>query len=269
MRKRGGFTLVELIIVVLLGSLVLLAALQVLVTNERTYSAQTATISAQQSTRMALEVLFDELREASARGGDVLAISSDSIRLRLMRKYGIVCATSFGNPPRLIVLNVGATDFAAGDSVFVFADNNPNRDSDDAWIAAQVTAVNAVSVCPQDLSTATELTFNGQQGLFLADSVGLGAPIRSHLTYTFGMTTYDGDPYLGRREGSNDMVPIAGPLRSGNGVEFEYRDSLGTVTTVPADVRQIVTTIRAGSGVLNSLGEEVSDSISSWIYTRN
>ncbi|HUF75760.1 MAG TPA: prepilin-type N-terminal cleavage/methylation domain-containing protein, partial [Longimicrobiales bacterium] len=68
-RDRRGFTLVELLVVVVLGSLVLMAALQVLITNQRTYAAQNAVITSQQSTRIALEVLVNELRELSPSGG--------------------------------------------------------------------------------------------------------------------------------------------------------------------------------------------------------
>lgn len=269
-RDRKGFTLVELIVVVVLGSLVLLAALQVLITNERTYSAQNAAISGQQSTRMALEILFNELREVSPSGGDIVAMSSDSIRVRLMRKFSYVCETDpLGLGLNLTVLNFPGRKFDNGDSVFVFADNDERDDDDDTWIQALVTAADTTDACPQDGARATLLTFAGQNALFLTDSVGLGAPVRSYGEYTFGMTALLGDPYLGRREGSGDMIPIAGPLKAATGLEFEYRDALGAVTGTPADVRQIVVTVRTGSGVINSLGQEVSDSITAWVYTRN
>ena len=60
-----------------------------------------------------------------------------------------------------------------------------------------------------------------------------------------------------------------GPLRSGTGLEFGYRDAMGATTNVPANVRQIVVTVRTGSGVLNSIGNEVADSLTTWVYTRN
>jgi len=276
-RDRRGFTMVELIVVTVLGSLVVMAALQVLITNQRTYSAQSAVISGQQSTRMAVEVLFAELREVSASGGDIIAMSSDSLRVRLMRKFSVVCETILTGQPRLLVLdslgslsiNAAANAFDVGDSVFIYADNNPNDNDDDVWIEARVTAVDLTVTCPQNGEGAMELRFNGQASLFNADSVGIGAPVRSYLQYTFGIATMLGDSYLGRRVGNGDMIPIAGPLRAGDGLEFEYRDALGTVTAVPADVRMIVVTIRTGSTVLNSLGEMVSDSITVWVYARN
>ncbi len=273
MRDRRGFTLIELIVVTVLGSLVVMSALTVLITNQRTYTAQSATISGQQSTRMALEVLFNELRETSPAGGDILAMSSSSIRLRLMRKFSVVCDTDFGGQPDLIVINAimgPSYRFEIGDSVFVFADNDENDDADDVWIAARIGAVDTTFSCPHDAGVnASELTFNGQNALFSADLVQLGAPVRSYVEFTFGLTMFRGDPYLGRQEGTGDMIPVAGPLRATTGLEFVYRDAQGAVTAVRTDVRQIEVKIRTGSGVLNSLGREVSDSITAWIYTRN
>lgn len=270
-RRTGGYTLVELIVVTVLGALVLGALLQVLVVNQRTYTAQAATISGQQTTRMALDVLFNELREVSPPGGDILAMESDSLRVRLMRKFGFVCWTSFVGTPQLLVVpyGIGVNTFAVGDSVFVFADNNEDIASDDVWIAANITDLSNGAACPQDGATAQRLGFSGQGGLFTADSVGIGAPVRSYREYTFGTTTLLGDTYLARREGTGDMVPVTGPIRARNGIEFAYRDSLGHVTSDRDEVRQIEVIVRTGSEVLNSLGEMVSDSIHTSIYTRN
>jgi hypothetical protein len=81
--------------------------------------------------------------------------------------------------------------------------------------------------------------------------------------------TYGGDPYFGRTDSDGATVPMVGPLKSTNGIGFLYLDSLGAVTATAANVRQIQVTIRTGSGVVNSLGETVSDSITATIYTRN
>lgn len=273
--RRGGFTLVELIVVTVLGSIVVGAALQVLITNRRAYTAQSAAISGQQSTRMAIEVLFAELREISPSGGDILAMSSDSVRVRLMRKFSVVCETDFGIPPTLTVrdtvvglpLQGGANAFATSDSVFIWADNDPDIDTDDVWFSADISGVDGTATCP-DGAGATELTFNGLQALFLADSVGTGAPVRSYETYTFGTTTMNGDVYLGRRRRGGDMIPVTGPLQPSNGLEFVYRDSLGAVTGTATQVSQIEVLVRTGSTVLGPLGKMVQDSVRVWIYTR-
>lgn len=282
-RRTGGFTLVEILVVTVLGALVVGAALQVLITNRRAYTAQSATISGQQSTRMAVEVLFAELREVSPSGGDILTMSSGSLRVRLMRKFSVVCETDFGLMPTLTVrdsiiptapvtsdtlmLMGGANAFAAGDSVFVWADNDPDTENDDVWFSARVSAIDGSVTCP-DGRGATELAFGGLQSLFLNDSVGIGAPVRSYQEYTFGTTTMNGDVYLGRQTGTGDMIPVTGPLEAGAGLEFIYRDSLGTVTSTPADVSQIQVIIRTGSEVLGPLGSMVQDSVNVWIHTR-
>ena len=271
-RDRKGFTLIELIVVTVLSSLVVGAVLGTLTANQRTYTALNATIAGQQTTRMTVEVLFAELREISAAGGDILAMTSDSLRVRLMRKFSVVCETNWTGQPQLTVirLGIGSNAFATGDSVFVYADNDESDENDDAWISARITAVDTSGVtCPQTGGPGDRLRFNGQTALFSADSVGLGAPVRSYKRYTFATSTLLGDTYFSRREGSGDMVPISGPLRVSGGLQFVYRDALGAVTAVDTLVRQIEVTIHTGSNVLNSLGGTVSDSITAWIYTRN
>jgi prepilin-type N-terminal cleavage/methylation domain-containing protein len=73
-RQRAGFTLIELLIVAVLGSVVLMAAMGILITNQRVYTVNTATVNGQQSTRMAVDILSNELREISASGGGTFSL---------------------------------------------------------------------------------------------------------------------------------------------------------------------------------------------------
>lgn len=263
---RRGFTLVELIVVTVLGALVLLASLQILITNQRTYTAQTAQIQGQQATRAAIDVLFTELREISAQGGDLLSMNASSLSIRVMRKLGVACLVTSASPPVIRALQLGNW-FAAEDSVFVFADNNTSLSSDDKWISAKITAIDTTVKC--GTSNAQNLSFGGQAAKFTADSVRTGAPIRSFVRYRYGLITYDGEPYLGRTDAGGTAVPLVGPLKATNGIAFAYLDSLGAVTSTANRVRQIRVTIRTASGVVNSVGETVSDSVTAVIYTRN
>ncbi len=266
-RARAGFTMVELIIVTVLGALVVGAAFQILIANQRTYTAQNAKIQGQQSTRAAMDILSSELREISAQGGDIIAMGADSIEVRVMRKYGVACAVDTTSTPKLKAFKVGDW-FEADDSVLVFADNKLSSSADDTWIQAKVTSVDTTQNCGG--TPAQELTFSGQSSIFSADSVRTGAGVRSFTYFVYGLYSYGGEPYLARKvPGSSSVVPMVGPLKPTNGIQFTYLDSLGAVTATPASVRLIEVTLRTDSGIQNSQGRAVSDSITARIYTRN
>lgn len=271
-RDRSGFTLIELIIVATLGVVVLGSVMGVLMTNQRTYTTQTAVVQGQQNSRMAFEMLFNELREASPGGGDIVSMSSTHITLRLMRKFGVVCETDLGPlalTPSVTVLDHSGDDFAAADSVVLFAENREATPSDDTWLIMAVDAV-ADTSCLSLPAKKVDFSSSLLTTLFAADTVRVGAPMRSFQHYTFGRVWWNGQLYLGRREGpSGIMWPLAGPLRDTGGLQFIYRDSLGAVTSTPANVRQIEIRIRTGGEVMNAVGDMVTDSIDAWIYTRN
>ena len=318
-QRRAGFTLIELIVVTVLGSLVVASALQILIINQRTYTAQSARIQGQQANRAALDILTNELREISGAGGDIVTMTSDSVGIRSMRKFGLTCSVQESvdqakdleldqakdleldqakdreldqakdreldqakdreldqakdreldvtSPPLLTVIKVGDW-YEVGDSVLIFADNVTDIASDDVWISGRVTAVDTTKTCAS--ADAQELTFGSQSSVFAADSVRNGAPVRGYTYYTYGTFTFMGETYLGRADTTGTMVPVVGPLKASNGLQFVYLDSLAAVTNKAANVRLIQVTLRSGgSGVLNSVGNEVSDSVTSTIYMRN
>jgi prepilin-type N-terminal cleavage/methylation domain-containing protein len=266
-QDRRGFTLVELVVVTVLGALVVAASLQILITNQRTYTAQTAQIQGQQNTRAALDILTAEIREISPEGGDILAMSQTRMTVRVMRKMGVSCLITSDDPPVVRAIVVGEA-FQPKDSVFIFADNNESTAADDTWISAQVTEVSTEVTC--GTNKAHELKFEGQSAVFKADSIRVGGPVRSYLRYTYGLFKLgDGQYYLARQQPGRDAVPVVGPLKAENGLEFVYMDDEENKTADPAEVRQIAIRIRTHSPVVNSVGEQVSDSISAWVFTRN
>lgn len=265
--RRAGFTLIEMLVVTVLGAIVVGSALQILITNQRTYTAQAAKIESQRSSRAALDVLTNELREVSSRDGDILDMDTDSIQIRSMRAFGVTCSVSSASPPVLTVIKVGNW-FSAGDSVTVFADNQTETAADDNWFKARITSVDTTATCNGFQSQ--RLSFSGQAALFTADSVRQGASVRGFATYTYGSFLFRSEVYLGRGDSSGVMVPIIGPLRDSGGLEFAYLDSLGAATTTATNVRLIQVTLRTGGdGIANTVGQEVADSVTATIYTRN
>ena len=266
MKNRAGFTLVELLIVSVLGALLVAAAYQVLLVNQRTYTAQNAQIQAQQTVRAGLDVLFGELRELSRTGSDVRAFGPDSLKVRAGRNFGLVCVADV-TTGALDVRRVGSW-FEVGDSVVVYAENNVNSVADDNWIYGRVTARDTTISCggrPAQRITVPEVV----TAATVADTVRVGGNVRSFTYYTYGLYTIDSEPYLGRKDASGTAVPLVGPLRSANGLAFRYLDSLGAVTTTAADISQVEVTLRTMSRVLGPQGRPVADSVTTRIYVRN
>ncbi|NJD18215.1 MAG: prepilin-type N-terminal cleavage/methylation domain-containing protein [Gemmatimonadetes bacterium] len=263
--RRAGFTLVELIVVTVLGALLIGATLQVMVTNQRTFTAQNAQIQGQQSVRAAMEILTQELREISPEGLDIYQMSSTRLRIRASRGFGLICHDTTRGTPTFRVLKVGNW-IGAADSVVVFADNTGEVQNDDSWITTTVTARDTTRTCGG--SPAQRLTF-GNASAFTTDSVSSGAEVRTftHLVYRLFLYT-DGQWYLGRRTNPGTYVPLVGPIAAG-GLLFRYLDEDGNETSTAADVAQIEITVRTESDVIDSTGEPVRDSVTVRVYTRN
>ena len=265
-RTRWGFTLVELLVVVVLGTIVVLVASTVLVTNTRIHTVSNAQIQGRQIMRAGVDVLFGELREISVDGEDLGVMGTDRLEIRSQRAFGLVCDTDYSSSPEtLTVVRVGNW-FEAGDSIFVFADNDPERTSDDAWLARTIQSVDLTATCggrEAQVLSVPDLASTG-------DTVRVGAPVRAFDRFTYGSFVIDGETYLGREaRGSSSPDPLVGPILPSGGVVFRYLDAGEQVTTVPTEVSQIEVTLRFQSEARRLGGDRVSDSIVTRIYPRN
>lgn len=273
MSDRRGFTLVELMVVAIVGSLVVLAAYQVLITNQRTYTAQSAQVQSQQQARAAMDILFNELREVSSAGGDIVDAGPIFIEVRTMRSVGVVCDTYtglFALTPQLLVRRVGDW-FEPGDSVFIFADNDEYMTSDDTWIRGRTGTVDTTRTCAGG-HPAQLITFPAQALNFVADTVRDGAPIRNYTRYRYSLASYDGETYLGRAEAGGNWEPMVGPLTGlggAPGIFFRYYDAAGNETAVLADIVRVDVIVRAQSFARDADGDLVGDSIKTSVYMRN
>ncbi len=268
---QRGFTLVELLVTVVLGSLLILATYQVLATNTRIYAVNNAQVQGQQTLRAGADVLFGELREISSRGGDLIEMGMHSLTIRAQRAFGLVCAVDYSAAPaEITALRVGPV-FRAGDSVFVFQDNNPARASDDEWSGGVVTAVDSTTTCAGSPAQTLSVPFVGATAAASPpDSVRVGAPVRGFDVFAYGQYEVDGEYYLGRRSGGGSGPDLlVGPLLPSGGLDFRYLDSMGRVTTVDTLVAQIELTLLFQSAVQNFQNMMVSDSITVRVYLRN
>ena len=139
-------------------------------------------------------------------------------------------------------------------------------------LLAQVTTNDTTQVCGGD--PAQQLTFAGQTTAFLADTVRMGAPVRSFVHYTYGRFDMSGDSYIARRVAGGDIEPLVGPVPASFAagvptVEFVYMDGTGAITTVPADVQQIEVRVRVRSDARDAQGDMIADSLMTRVYLRN
>lgn len=268
---RRGFTLVELLMVLVLGTILVLATFQTLASNTRVYAVNSSRAMGQQSLRAGAAILSGELREISPGEGDLLQIEDDAVQVRAQRSFGLVCNVDYSsNPAKVTSFRVGPT-FEAGDSVFIFHDNDPERHTDDEWLGGVVTAVEETVACGGNLAQVLTVPFVSASALAAnPDSVRLGAPVRGFEVFTLGLYEIEGEPYLGRLERNGaDPDPLVGPLLPSDGVSFRYLDDRGQETNVETNVTQIEVMLRYQSEMRNFQSELVSDSLLIRIFPRN
>jgi len=277
--RARGFTLAELLVALVLGTLVLGAAGQVFIATARFLRLQASALEVREGLRAAQQVLTAELRELDPADGDLVALGPDSISLRAVRGIEFICAAPDAVTGRIAVrrrLSASYRDMdPARDRAVVFRDGDPSTDADDAWIDLGIASAGGAATC-SDGGAATEVRLAGP--VTELDSVGLGAPVR---WYERAVYRLYGDEtglwWLGVRSWSGGswapLSPIAGPLRHPSGLEFRYFDASGAATTDPARVVTIGLAVRGvGSALLQGAGgrqEHWSDSLITVVFPRN
>lgn len=276
-RSTAGFTLVELLVVVVVGALILGATFQVLAVQERSYRHQGAAMATQQNIRAALDVLESELREISASGNDLTMIQPDSLTFRAYRAAGFICNLDAPGQ-RIVVVQQGTQPFVADgkQQLLYFVENTRTTGTDDDW---RITRIQNVDTGPCDASwggpavqgtrlVVPDFTFPAATG---GPPVYLGAPVRSFEVYTYGLYTINGEPVLARRRAGESLVPVVGPLApSSNTPVFRYFDANGNETTNPAAVVRIGIVVRGrtqGTGVPGQT--HYTDSLTTQLFLRN
>jgi hypothetical protein len=270
---------------VLLG-IVSAAVYRVLVNNQRIYQAQTQRVDLQQNIRAAATILPAELRELDAFDGDIYAMGPDSIRIRAMRQFGIMCTVPVLNGgavtgKTLVLRNemlFSMRPFAVGDSVMVFNEGNDGTRNDDGWAVGRVTAAPAAVNCPDVPPRAgTQLSVDfaafAAPIVNAANAIPVGAPVHGFETVTYKLyQAADGLWYLGLRNNSG-LQPLVGPLNGNTGLRFNYFDGVGNATAVPTSVAQVEIIVRGRTAqqVMQTSGGLITpvDSVITRVALRN
>lgn len=252
---RGGYTIVELLIGLVMAGILTLGVLQVFISTQRFNDALAQRVDVQQNLRTGMAVLSSEIRGLNAVDGDLKAMSATSLTIRGQRLLGIVCAAPvMGAALTARIFTVrrpiysGVRDFAALDSIFVWNEGDSGNRADDGWIRGRVTAVlnqNCTDGTPGQRVTA-DFAAVAAPMVNVVGGVPLGAPVLGFFTYTYGVGQTAGRWYINLTD-STGTNPIVGPLTGNTGVTFSYFNAAGAVTAVPAQVAQIGITLREQS----------------------
>lgn len=268
---RAGFTLVELLVVMVVGALLMGAAYEALIVQNRSYRATGAMIQGQDALRIALGVLETELRETASIGGldiggsDILLATPDSVKIRAPRKLGFVCSVSPSE--KSMIVWVEGEFFEASDGLLIYVDNDITTYTDDRWDDALVQSVSGNTT-----TCLTSPTGSADQKIVMVAhplvGVSPGAPLRAYEELTYGLFDFGGGDWgLGRRnsDGTLDLL-VDGLAGSGQGLTFEYFDVNGNSTLLPTDIQYMEISVQTdphqGSGTSPM-------TLTSTIYLRN
>lgn len=265
--RRGGFTLIELVMVAVLAVLVLGGMMNVLVRQQRFYRGTADLLEARSQTRQAAGILPSELRSISPVGGDIVAMTDSSLEFRATVGSSVLCTISGGevvvpptNPARGNIASTWGAEPAVGDTVLIFNDGPTTSVSDDQWVPYEIgpSITTVTGACPASTgltqaadASKTSLKFAVVGGL--GPTIVAGSPMRFIRRARYSLyAASNGQWYLGYCSpscGVDGPSPIAGPFvphsDAAPGLSFTYLDDNGVVTATPSDVAQVSILVRA------------------------
>ena len=292
MRKRFGWTTIELMIVVTIGSVLSAGVLTVLRRQQRFFATATGLIEQRVSLRDATAILPSELRMLAP--GDVIAFSDTSLDVRVTIGTSVVCDTLAGSVA-LVAPGAGTdpqlTTFATtpqpGDLALLYDTGSATSEQDDGWVPFEIAGLapnaSACAVTPfvdrSNLTIPLQLRFAGG---VLPPTVSPGTFVRilRRVRYRF-YRAGTGDWYLGYAEWSGSafgvVQPVSGPFaaysRGAGGLTLRYLDASGAQVVAGDDPRLIarvgITVRGATREALSSPRVRLVDSQSITVHLRN
>jgi type II secretory pathway pseudopilin PulG len=279
MRRRNvvrGATLLELVLALVLSSVVVAGAYQVLMTTRRFLRAQAAHAEVHQSLRAAAQVLSAELRELDPQGGDIVAMAADSISIRAMRGLAVTCAPPMPGSGAVVTRDRLTFGYRAvdpeRDRVLILTGGGSR--GQEAWRDLEIATVSPAQC--DDGGAGTRLALVDGEGV--ADAVVAGSPVRTYERVVYRLYADEsGTSWLGVRGMSRGawaaISPVAGPLERRLGLALTYQDSLGLGTADPTRVAAVLLTLRAVSSAVLQAGRgraaPYADSLSTLVAPRN
>lgn len=257
-RARRGFTLVEVLIVMVLLGVVVGGLVRVLAGQQRFYRSASDLMDSRSQVRQAIFILPAELRGASISGGDILAANETMIDFRSTIMSSVVCAATANTitmPPMVLTSGQTLTAMrfspAVNDIFAIYNDGPTTRANDDSWSYHNITNFAPVpGACPVGVPAAGLNSYvraaDVGQTAYIATinpgvpaTIAVGAPVRVLRRMIYSLyAASDGQWYLGVQEctpGCSAPQPVSGPYRPfegqgrSNGLSFAFFDENNAV----------------------------------------
>ena len=274
--NRRGFTLVELLVVMMLLLVIVGATYQSITATQRTTGALVHRMGVQQTTRAAAYYLTHVLRELDAGENDITVFDPTVLEIRSMRWAGVLCSVPAVNGSVITIRNdllFGLRNpDAALDSILLYFEGNPADRNDDAWLAGAVVAT-VPRNCDDGAGPGLGLTIVMVGGGPPPPGVTAASPIRGFQQEEFSLYVDGTDRWLGQRAASRLGIwtavrPLVGPLTT-DGLAFQYFTATGGVPIASTEIASIGLTVRGRSVAPLSRTGYLLDSIITRITLRN
>jgi prepilin-type N-terminal cleavage/methylation domain-containing protein len=235
MKTQRGFTLIEMLVVLVLLVLIGAALTRLLVNSMRVSSGQLVQADLQSNVRTGGLILPLELREIGYDSSivapftvtsDLELIHVDYVQFRAGRGFSSTCGTPTTTEWRMRKPAYGMRAPALTDGFMLYVENDPNQGADDQWIPLVVTAITD-GLCGTDsayILTTAAPDYHGVPMVMTQQFVG--GPIRYYERMRFGsFVDADGLTYVGARSvsaGEATYRAVAGPVAGVAGLRFRY-----------------------------------------------
>ncbi len=242
---RGGFTLIEMLIGLVLLSLIGGVVVRIGLGAERSVRLAQAAAQTERSFDTALDFLESELADAGTDGSgtDLVRVGRDSLTWRASRGVGLACLVA-PTEVRLLQNQWSGPRYP-----------QPGRDSLMLYVGADSTRADSVPWQVLPILGVSTGTCAGLSALVLHTAVDTSraspgwlpslVPARVFEVMQVRLYSSLGTWWFGTRSVSagEGIQPVAGPLLPG-GLHFTFRDSTGQVTAAPGQVRSISAVLR-------------------------
>lgn len=278
MRRRAGFTLVELLMGLIIMGIVAAALTRVFLSQQRLTVTQVEQASMQANVRTGTLILANELREIGNNvtgGNDIKTFTSTSLTYRAMRSVALACGITSGGVRIRQNPIYGARPITAGrDSMLLFVEHGLGTTGDDEWVRLPITGITVSTCLTPDSAPAYRLATSG---LPAASEVRLDAPVRTYEIMQVAPVVQGGHNWLGARSvsGGETLTPVAGPITVA-GLSFSYLDENGNSTGTRSNIRSIRIVLRGqtdwnvrpGNGLVGP-SQPLLDSLVTTVTLRN